>query len=123
MITCRKQKTLYFRRKHETKTKRKTQNCIYQKTAFWSRISLFTAAFRDCGARIATKAADLKEVMTDLQNGTSEIASTIEINTTEIVRVTEATELLVSNTEAIQKEANDNHRISDLLSTEVGKFR
>lgn len=71
----------------------------------------------------ATKAADLKEVMTDLQNGTSEIASAIEINTTEIVRVTEATELLVSNTEAIQKEANDNHRISDLLSTEVGKFR
>lgn len=29
----------------------------------------------------------------------------------------------VTNTETIQKEANDNHRISGLLSTEVGKFR
>lgn len=71
----------------------------------------------------AAKAAALEEVMSDLQNGTSEISSAIEINTTEIVRVTEATELLVTNTETIQKEANDNHRISGLLSTEVGKFR
>lgn len=69
------------------------------------------------------KAVALKEVMSDLQNGTSEISCAIEINTTEIVRVTEATELLVSNTEDIQKEANDNHRISDLLSSEVRKFR
>lgn len=71
----------------------------------------------------AAKAADLKELMSDLQNGTSEISSAIETNTSEIVRVTETTELLVSNIETIQKEAGDNHRISDLLRTEVGKFR
>lgn len=71
----------------------------------------------------ANKASDLKELMSDLQNGTSEISAAIETNTSEIVHITEETELLVSNIETIQNEANDNHRISDLLRTEVGKFR
>lgn len=69
------------------------------------------------------KASLLEEVMSDLQNNTSEISTSIETNTSEIVRITEATELLVSNIKTIHNQANDNHRISDLLRTEVEKFR
>lgn len=69
------------------------------------------------------KASLLEGVMYDLQKSTSEISASIETNTQEIVRVTKATELLVSNIETIHNQASDNHRISDLLRTEVEKFR
>lgn len=69
------------------------------------------------------KACLLEETMSDLQKSTSEISTSIETNTSEIVRVTESTEHLVSNIETIRSQANDNHRISNLLRTEVEKFR
>lgn len=65
----------------------------------------------------------LKDLMTDLQKGTSEISIAIETSTEEIVNVSESASLLLHNIETIQNEVEDNHRISTLLREEVDKFR
>ncbi len=68
-------------------------------------------------------AGHLEQVMSDLQNGTSEIAEAIETSTTEIVGVTQSAAVLVTNMDSINAEVEDNHRISNELRGEVDKFR
>lgn len=71
----------------------------------------------------AQKADALKQVMTTLKTGTTEITDAIETSTDGIVTVTEATAVLVSNIRTINNEMEDNRRISNELREEVDKFR
>lgn len=71
----------------------------------------------------AQKADGLEQTITSLKTGTSEIADAIENNTHDIVTITEATAVLVSNIRSINNEVEDNKRISGELRAEVDKFR
>lgn len=71
----------------------------------------------------AGKADELEQVITNLKTGTSEISQAIDTSTNEIVTITEATSVLVSNIAAIDSEVDDNKRISGELREEVDKFR
>lgn len=71
----------------------------------------------------ADKADELEQVITNLKTGTSEISQAIDTSTNEIVTITEATSVLVSNIAAIDSEVDDNKRISGELREEVDKFR
>lgn len=71
----------------------------------------------------AEKADGLEQIILNLKTGTSEISNAIEISTNEIITITEATSVLVSNINSIHNEVDDNKRISQELRTEVDKFR
>lgn len=71
----------------------------------------------------ARKADNLEQIISSLKTGTSEISDAIETSTNEIVTITEATALLVSNIRSIHTEVDDNKRISGELRAEVDKFR
>lgn len=69
------------------------------------------------------KAETLEQILSKLQTGTEEISQAIETSTNEIVMITEATAVLVSNIAIISEEVDDNKRISIDLRAEVDKFR
>ncbi len=71
----------------------------------------------------AAKANDLEQVISDLKMGTNQISKAMEASADEIVGVTEATSILVSNIKTIHSEVEDNQRISNELREEVDKFR
>lgn len=74
-------------------------------------------------ADFAQKANGLEQTITSLKTGTAEIAEAIESSAKEIVTITEATAILVSNIGSIDNEVKDNKRISEELRMEVDKFR
>lgn len=74
-------------------------------------------------ADFAQKANGLEQTITSLKTGTTEIAEAIESSAKEIVTITEATAILVSNIGSIDNEVKDNKRISEELRMEVDKFR
>lgn len=74
-------------------------------------------------ADFAQKANGLEQTITSLKTGTTEIAEAIESSAKEIVTITEATAVLVSNIGSIDNEVKDNKRISEELRMEVDKFR